>query len=106
MEFNDSLLQRFCREVECNLLEATVGTYSILLVMETCIENKDITLLDGVGVVVVVEILCARDDIAYGNASKRGGAYSRIFTLCNLHYIGALCSWCRGVDFVVHCASL
>ncbi len=70
VEFDDSLLQRFCREVECNLLEATVGTYRILLVMETCIENKDITLLDGVGVVVVVEILCARDDIAYGNAGK------------------------------------
>ena len=59
MELNDSLLQRFCREVECNLLETTVRTYRILLVMETRIENKDIALLDGVGVVVVVEILCA-----------------------------------------------
>ena len=91
IEPEDNLLQALRREIEDDLLEATICTHDILLVVIACIENKDATLLYGVGVVVAVEILGTRQNITYGYSGEREGAYSRIFAFCNLHNVGDRC---------------
>jgi hypothetical protein len=52
------------------LLKPTIFGNNILLVVKADIEQEEATLLDGVGVVVAIEVLCTRQHITYGYASE------------------------------------